>query len=576
MKKQRPGDLAVRAVNQYRQRDVFTYLSLRYYLENSAARSDKWASTVAVSLVCRRPAPSYFNSFHFKELEGAEPTHREMSFPGANEALAEAALIDACATLVDGSFRASEKVYSYRPAMPGDKSGIYEHYMHGLKRRHQDITVACRREPSAKVSFFDIKRFYPSIRADVAYDAWKTACESSLLPSHFKELGTKLIHDHALHSASSGGHILTGPMFSHLIANLVLKNVDAVMERSGVEYFRYVDDIALVGSSKQIKAASTALRVQLEALGLSLHEESSAKSMEVSASEWLEGVDDYNDVEGSDSWMRLIGDIKKLLVLKPSIAEDLALRFAANGLRIPILDYTAAAAEASYFEKVARYVRSPWFAAVSPARILDVLVIRATQLRDRYSQELSTFCEELNVARGFKAKRLIPKIRYRMGRLAYLSEPSDLYAMGDGVTDSSLDLQKEVVKAIATGQVERVLAMGGNVAQAVAQPVRMAKNRVEFSKEQLTPQEMQALAVFKLNGVDVSSPVVFDNELVRFAEHGADVGLMRSADPFISELASLHGVSSLPRHFHVLDTPFDPHEDIPLDAIDSLTRSGSI
>jgi hypothetical protein len=38
----RPGILAVRAVNQYRRREVFAYLGLRYYLENTAARSDTW------------------------------------------------------------------------------------------------------------------------------------------------------------------------------------------------------------------------------------------------------------------------------------------------------------------------------------------------------------------------------------------------------------------------------------------------------------------------------------------------------------------------------------------------------
>ena len=34
----RPGILAVRAVNQYRRRDVLPYLGLRYYLYNNAAR----------------------------------------------------------------------------------------------------------------------------------------------------------------------------------------------------------------------------------------------------------------------------------------------------------------------------------------------------------------------------------------------------------------------------------------------------------------------------------------------------------------------------------------------------------
>ena len=35
------GLLAIRATNQYRRRDVLAYLGLRYYLDNSAARSDR-------------------------------------------------------------------------------------------------------------------------------------------------------------------------------------------------------------------------------------------------------------------------------------------------------------------------------------------------------------------------------------------------------------------------------------------------------------------------------------------------------------------------------------------------------
>jgi hypothetical protein len=88
MKRIRPGILAVRAVNQYRCRDVLTYLGLRYYLENSAARTDHWAQQVATDLVLTRAKAPYYCSHHFKETTGnGKIKHRPIFLPGANEAL---------------------------------------------------------------------------------------------------------------------------------------------------------------------------------------------------------------------------------------------------------------------------------------------------------------------------------------------------------------------------------------------------------------------------------------------------------------------------------------------------------
>ena len=64
----RPGNIAIRVANQYRRRDVLTYLALRYYLENLAARRDHWCRDVAVDLVLTRQKPVYFEAQHFKEI----------------------------------------------------------------------------------------------------------------------------------------------------------------------------------------------------------------------------------------------------------------------------------------------------------------------------------------------------------------------------------------------------------------------------------------------------------------------------------------------------------------------------
>lgn len=98
----RPGILPVRAVNQYRRRDVLPYLALRYYLANTAARSDHWVRHAAIRLFLTRSFRAYFCGFHFKDIDPqGKIDHRCVFLPGANEALAEAALLAECSALPD-------------------------------------------------------------------------------------------------------------------------------------------------------------------------------------------------------------------------------------------------------------------------------------------------------------------------------------------------------------------------------------------------------------------------------------------------------------------------------------------
>jgi hypothetical protein len=71
-------------VNQYRRRDVLTYLALRYYVDNEAARTDHWAREIATELVLTCSDLAYFQALHFKELSQRQAVdHRQMLLPGA-------------------------------------------------------------------------------------------------------------------------------------------------------------------------------------------------------------------------------------------------------------------------------------------------------------------------------------------------------------------------------------------------------------------------------------------------------------------------------------------------------------
>jgi hypothetical protein len=67
-------------------------------------------------------------------------------------------------------------------------------------------------------------------------------------------------------------------MLSHLLGNLVLRSIDEAMAGDArARYFRYVDDIVLVGSPEQVKSTYQDVPARLDDLGLKLHPEESEK-----------------------------------------------------------------------------------------------------------------------------------------------------------------------------------------------------------------------------------------------------------------------------------------------------------
>ena len=364
MNKERPGILSVRALNDFRRRDTLGYLGLRYYLANSAARTDEWARRVAVDLVMTRSSAGYFDAKQFKDREdNGSITHRCISIPGPNEALAEAALLAECAKY-PATLGNPDRVYSYALCAPtkdcsGDprkkeadsRQGSFAPYWKGLQKRQNDIATVCDTSNSAVVRLTDIKKFYPSIGLDIAAEAWRKHCDHAKFPVRFRELGDKLIHDYGQAQSKGKPSLLTGPMFAHLLANLVFSDLDREFsENLPAKYFRYVDDIALVGDRTDIKRSLAIIQTKIESLHLVFHPDDSHKNMEVPSASWREARDDYKDSPTSTEWRNLIGSLKQLLVKQPDIKEPLHQMFLDEGFRIPVRDYSVATREPNYLD----------------------------------------------------------------------------------------------------------------------------------------------------------------------------------------------------------------------------------
>lgn len=565
----RPQLLALRAINQYRTRDIMAYLGLRYYFGNLCARRDRWANEVSSHLVMSSSGGAYFHCLHFKDMSSDNHVcHRDIYLPGPNESFAEAALLAECSR--HAAFRSPNFVFSYRLAEGEDVQGVYKPYFSGLQERQQHIATACKADTDQVVRYTDIKRFYPNITGELAISAWLNACDEAQLPTLFRELGMKILASHALasQSAGQGKGLLTGPMFSHMIANLVLRNVDETMSAAHPNrYFRYVDDVVLVGSPTDVAIGRANLAAMLSELGLELHDADAGKDFELAADNWLVGEADFSGTN-SQGWMCFARDLKQFLVSQASSHAMLTARFAEEGFRIPLPDYSVEVSDARYqdrfFDRLQRY---PWllrkiFKQTTPS----MLLLSAQMLRTEYTECLLQIFELGTNLDYYARKRVLPKIRYFAGRLLYLARPEDLLLIAERLRQyPELAMLAETFSAVATREVTALLRMGSNAVQSAAQALKLTKGKITCRVESWGAAERQGLAILRANGISVAGPA--DDELNRFAlwqEQGH--ALMESGDRFIQEMACLHGISEHPRHPRILETAFDRGEELAFDA----------
>jgi len=193
--KPRAEALAAKAVHQYRGRDIFAYLALRYYLEARAARGDRWTEDNAAQIVLSTPEGRYLNSYHFKALRrDGSPEHRQLFVPSPSEALVEALLI--CSAAESWRKERSGQLFSYDPTERAERGGYFRSYMPGLRERQRAIATACLARPTATVRYVDIKAFYPSITPAQADAAWAAFSERQAISRTLVNLGHKLIRNH--------------------------------------------------------------------------------------------------------------------------------------------------------------------------------------------------------------------------------------------------------------------------------------------------------------------------------------------------------------------------------------------
>ena len=574
----RPPIVVTRAVNQYRRRDILPYLCLRYCFASQATRSGDWLRRVAVRLAKQRDPLRYYCLKHFKELRGGKPDLRDIFVPGAIEAVAEAVLLNRC-SLAPHVFENPRDVFSYRLAGGDDRQGLFQHYSSGLRERHAAVARACRAKPRQVVAYRDIKAYYPSISLAKARTTWERYATEAGLHADDVGLGAALIEGQRGCNPSAPDNLLVGPMLSHLIGNLVLRDLDTEFAgHPSVRYFRYVDDIILVGGHSQVVEASSQLSGRLAGISLQMHPAGSSKNIDVSSEEWLTGENDYADSNERPSWKTLIGELKTFLIRNPSQREALAVALRNEGIRIPVVDYSSAIAEQTYLTKLAEWAEYRWYRVIGKAASIAGIVQQARVLAERFEEGLVETADRFNAASLFGRKRFVPKLRYRLNRLAYLAPPDRLPGISDAVAGiPDVACHAAVIESLYAGTIDSILRYGCNASNVVAQVMRANGTAARCGLSILSESMTQSLSMFPLNGVDVRttgdlSPQAKD--LWEFATVGYSETVARGSCRVLREATCLHGSGPL-RHAGILSTAFDVEEIASWDAIDGDMTSGA-
>ncbi len=559
------SSIAVRALNNYRRTSPLTYLSLRYYLGPVPSQSKRWATEIAPRILLRRNEEAYISGRHFKQTDrNGHIEHRRCFFPSANEAIAEASLLDACEKS-GRPFKPHASVYSYHLSRSGGREGSYVPYFRLFAARQSAIGRACRQQPDHVVLYVDIKSYYPSIKLTHARRAWKRGCKEGGLSGEWERVGDEILRGYA----TIQDCLPVGPMFSHLIGNLVLDPIDRELgERFEGSYFRYVDDIAIVLPETERLATIKLIRTRLQALGLRLNP---LKIGHLGAEKWISHAPhqeiNYKDIDDrADSrwWMHFVDKIKCYLISRPD-DNSLEAAFRNNDIRIALPNYLAAIQETDYISKYFQRRRSKSFRNMVAGLSASRIAAEAERLRELYEKDFYAAWETYATSSGTEAKWAESRVKFLLGRLMLLGKQACLTRVY-GLLANKLALKQYRVafQALVERDASEIIEYGGTTLFAAGQAMEALGKQVRCVPRRWSEVAIEGYLNLTLLGVKLY-PRAPKHVRQRHAFHLISgnsklVNWQTYSTPFFRELACLAGDTSLAQHRRNLTSPIDPDE----------------
>lgn len=360
------------------------------------------------------------------------------------------------------TFRRHPCVYSYK--WPSDHSGhLFQYYLKGYKQRERDIAAAASHEDH-RVVVFDIKQFYPSIDVSLVRKKFTDLLGSTSLTSSERDSAQRCVED--LTSIKNEEGLPIGPPLSHVLANVFLRELDAsLFAKHEHNYFRYVDDIAIVVPKNNVDATRRHFEMVADENGLKVNPD---KTDILTASQCSQRVSSH--AANTDSFGQLVSSIRAYLAHSPDDFDQLSNLFHSNDFYLPLSRLRSVATYSPFRRMLhtawARYGSWFGFSIPRPQELLE----QALRLRESFRDRVSRLGDTELPTSGMARRWAIQDIRFTLNRYMYLLPINDREGIIDFVPEcDELRPTLVVLRALISGDVSEVVSYPGPTVSAFCQ-----------------------------------------------------------------------------------------------------------
>lgn len=571
-----PDLLALRALQATRRIHLPTYIAIRYLVDSVFGRAEsRWIEKTLPRKYPGRVVPRFQSVMRFKKLmSDGQPEYREFWVSSPSTALSEVLVLAHLG--VSNQFAKSSSVYSYLwPRKPHLSAFSFEHYVNGYKKRNNDIAAYLQKNPDHVVIVSDIEKFYPNIKKETVRARFLEAIGRSNIPKDIRDTASHLL-EHLFSLMPGDRGIPTGPELSHVIGDMALAKVDAVLSAQYPgAYFRYVDDIVIAVSQDGVAGAVELLRSLADADGLTIHPD---KSDQVPGLEWLENGPHHMHTVTENSFESLIFRVKVYLRRHPDSKIALINALENAGYSIPIERLAAGAKVDSFRLRLKQLLRRGWWVALNASRASESDIVNlAAKVRSNVHASLQTMLS-IPVPAGPTARRWhIQKLRYLTNRAFYLFPSPELSFLIEplgGISEFAETVA--LLQLLVSSDVYPILKMPGAALTAGCGVLRQTGRRLPkiVQLEEITPAILESLAIILTFDVcDVSDDLIASLEpdardFLYFCANRRQTQRTSANFTYLDEIRSLQMSQIDEEKFSKIENRFSEHEAVVLDALD--------
>lgn len=497
------NNLAVRALNHWRNYSIPTYLGLRILLlQVPKSESSNFLTEYLLNKLPLRKSGRYRHFLRFKGVSpSGETESRHMYAASPSTALAEAYALSLL--FQSGALQNKSGVYSNLRPTSKTAGRSFTYFYSGYSERNARISKLLKQNTNFFVVANDIKNFYPTIDQQVVL---------KILNKHLDSIKDAKQHNfvenacNQLLSCTEGVPI--GPALSHVLANLVLEPVDSEMYSLLKErYFRYVDDIFMVLEEDEVSTMQKKLESILNEQGFKLNPD---KKDIISSSDWSDNV--YNPEEkcASQQFHQLSNKILLYLWNEPSKKNALADSFKEEGIAMPIQRFATNATYGRY----QRYMK--YLVNMDTTNIYRMLIANlkhenthtimsdVTYLYDRFYEIASRIQIQPDNSHQIIRKLQVQRLRYLLNRLIYLT-PYIAYRKLLDITPDMVEFYeyRSLINSLIMKSVSELIKVPGPAISTFASVFQeLALGEVELETAQIdSPATLDSLATLTAFGI---------------------------------------------------------------------------